>query len=62
MDLMKEIVIELIERAGVSKDKIWGIGVGLPGPKNVSEGSALKNVVNPKFLPGRDNVPVVKIL
>lgn len=62
MNLMEEISNELIEREGESRDKIWGIGVGLPGPMVVSEGSVLKNVVNPHFFPGWDNVPVVKIL
>lgn len=62
MDLMEKIANELIEREGESRDKIWGIGVGLPGPMVVSEGSVLKNVVNPHFFPGWDNVPVVNIL
>lgn len=62
MDMMEEIVNELIASEDVSKEKIWGIGVGLPGPMKVSEGSVLKNVVNPQFFPGWDNVPVVDIL
>ncbi len=62
MDMMEEIVNKLIALEDVSKDKIWGIGVGLPGPMKVSEGSVLKNVVNPQFFPGWDNVPVVDIL
>lgn len=62
MDLMEEITNELIMLEGEPRDKIWGIGVGLPGPMVVSEGSVLKNIVNPQFIPGWDNVPVVKIL
>jgi len=62
MNLMEELVNELIALSGVPKEKIWGIGVGLPGPMVVSEGSVLKNVVNPQFFPGWDNVPVVDIL
>jgi len=62
IDMMEEMVIELIGKEGVSRDKIWGVGVGLPGPMVVSEGTVLKSLVNPKFLPGWDNVPVVNLL
>jgi len=62
MDMMEQILNELIALENVTKDKIWGIGVGLPGPMMVSEGSVLKNAVNPQFFPGWENVPVVDIL
>lgn len=62
MDMMEDIVNELISLENIPRDKIWGIGVGLPGPMMISEGSVLKNVVNPQFFPGWDNVPVVNIL
>ncbi|REL24946.1 ROK family transcriptional regulator [Rhodohalobacter sp. SW132] len=62
MAMMEEIVNELLEKEGVAREKIWGVGVGLPGPMVISEGTILKSVVNPQFLPGWDNVPVVKML
>jgi len=62
MDMMEEVINDLINLEKVTKKKIWGVGVGLPGPMRVSEGSVLKNVVNPQFFPGWDNVPVVDIL
>lgn len=62
MEMMEEVVLKLIVLENVTKDKIWGIGVGLPGPMMVREGSVLKNAVNPQFFPGWDNVPVVDIL
>lgn len=62
MDMMETMVNELISLEKVPRDKIWGIGVGLPGPMMVSDGSVLKNIVNPQFFPGWDNVPVVNIL
>ena len=62
MELMEDLVHKLIALEGIQNDMIWGIGVGLPGPMLISEGSVLKNIVNPQYLPGWDNVPVVKIL
>lgn len=62
MDMMEELVNQLIAISDVPKEKIWGIGVGLPGPMLVSEGSVLKNMVSPHLMPGWDNVPVVDIL
>lgn len=62
MELMEDIVHQLIAREGIPNDMIWGVGVGLPGPMLISRGSVLKNMVNPQYLPGWENVPVVKIL
>src|SRR5690606_17199213 len=38
-----------------------GVGVGLPGPLDVSKG-IVANAINPKAFPGWTNVPVVDIL
>lgn len=62
MDLLAETANDLIAREGVSRERIWGVGVGLPGPLGVSEGSVATNVVNPQAFPGWTNVPVVDIL
>ncbi|MEX0779818.1 MAG: ROK family transcriptional regulator [Balneolales bacterium] len=62
MNLMSEKAEELIQMEGIDKSKIWGVGVGFPGPLVVSEGSVRTNAVNPQFLPGWENVPVVRIL
>lgn len=62
MDLMEEFVNELIGLENVPKERIWGVGVGLPGPMVVNKGSAQKKMVNPHLLPGWDHVPVVDIL
>jgi predicted NBD/HSP70 family sugar kinase len=59
---MEDFVSQLISLEGVPTDMIWGVGVGLPGPMLISEGSVLKSMVNPQYLPGWDNVPVVEIL
>jgi len=62
IDLMVKMVNDIIEKAGLDYDIIWGIGVGLPGPLAISEGSASKNIVNPEALPGWENVPMVREL
>lgn len=62
IDLMVDMVSGIIEKAGLDRDIIWGIGVGLPGPLAISEGSATTNIVNPEALPGWENVPMVREL
>lgn len=62
MDLLAGTALELIRYGQVPKDRIWGVGVGLPGPLGVSEGSFVTNVANPTAFPGWHNVPVVDIL
>lgn len=62
MDLIEKNVNRLVEMEGINTDKLWGVGVGLPGPLVISEGSIVTNVVNPQFFEGWDHVPVVEIL
>lgn len=60
IELMVEATKKLI--AQHDNDKIWGVGVGLPGPLQISDNSAVSNVVNPAAFPGWTNVPVVDLL
>jgi predicted NBD/HSP70 family sugar kinase len=62
MDLLEETALKLIQQEGITRERILGVGVGLPGPIGVSEGSFVTNLVNPKAFPGWTNVPVVDIL
>jgi len=62
MVMLEETAKELINREGVSLEKIWGVGLGLPGPFSVSDGMVSKDVVSPIGLPGWSNVPVRDIL
>lgn len=62
LDLMETTAQRLVEHQGLTTDRIWGIGVGLPGPLEISEESVVNNMVNPKAFPGWKNVPVVDIL
>ena len=62
MVLLENTAKELIQREQIPLDKIWGVGVGLPGPLAVTDGNIVKNVVNPIALPGWSHVPVRDIL
>jgi len=62
MNILESTAKELIKREGVELEKIWGVGIGLPGPFSVSDGMVVKDVVTPIGLPGWSNVPVREIL
>src|SRR5690606_25789663 len=55
LDLMASTVAEL---AGtVDARRIWGVGVGFPGPLRIAEG-VVDNIINPEGFPGWENVSV----
>ena len=62
MDLIVDTADALMSAEGLRLDQIWGVGVGLPGPLDISSGSVVTNVVNPKAFPGWVDVPVADIL
>jgi predicted NBD/HSP70 family sugar kinase len=39
----------------VERDRIWGVGVGFPGPLRIAEG-VVDNIINPEGFPGWENV------
>lgn len=57
--LMAETAAGLLETAGVPHERIWGVGVGFPGPLQITRDRTVESVVNPDFFPGWKNVPVV---
>ena len=62
LSLMVDVVNRLIEQEEANKDRVWGVGVALPGPLGISEGSVVTNVANPSDFPGWTNVPVTSRL
>ncbi len=62
IDMIVQSVRRLIKKARIKKSKLWGVGVGVPGPMILLDNSIRANIINPKFYPGWDNVPIVQIL
>ncbi|HLU81861.1 MAG TPA: ROK family transcriptional regulator [Trueperaceae bacterium] len=59
LDLMASTVAEL---AGtVDARRVWGVGVGFPGPLRIGEG-VVDNIINPEGFPGWENVSVRELL
>lgn len=62
MVLFEKTVKRLIASEKIKMDKLWGVGVGLPGPLGVFEGSVTTKTVNPRLMPGWSNIPAAKLL
>ncbi len=55
LDLVVKVVHELSE--DVHERRLWGIGIGFPGPLHITDG-VVDNVINPEGFPGWENVSV----
>lgn len=62
LGLMAETTERLLAQQGAPRESILGVGVGFPGPLDISRGSVVTNVVNPRRFPGWENVAVVDTL
>ncbi|MDX1429398.1 MAG: ROK family protein, partial [Rhodothermales bacterium] len=62
IELMAGTVVELMNTDGIDKARVWGVGIGLPGPLGKTRDSAVTNVVNPFAFPGWTSVPIVDAL
>ena len=62
MVLFEKTALDLIKAEGIPMSRVWGIGVGLPGPLGIDDSNVITKVVNPKLMPGWINVPVGKKL
>lgn len=61
-DLLETTARTLIEREGLTDDRVWGVGVGLPGLFGIARGSVVSNVVSPQAFPGWHDVPVAEVV
>lgn len=59
IELMVRVVGELT--AVVDANRVWGVGVGFPGPLRIVDG-VVDNVINPDGFPGWENVSVAEKL
>ncbi len=55
LDLVAMTVSQLSQ--GVDERRLWGVGVGFPGPLHITDG-VVDNVINPEGFPGWENVSV----
>lgn len=56
--LMESTTHALLQRAGLQQGRLWGLGIGVPGPLDIQENGII-NVINPEAFPGWHDVPVV---
>ncbi|MDZ4700175.1 MAG: ROK family transcriptional regulator [Rhodothermales bacterium] len=62
LTMMDEAVQTLIRRQDIEPSRLWGVGLGLPGPLGVASGLEGIRVVNASEFPGWTNVPIADIL
>jgi predicted NBD/HSP70 family sugar kinase len=58
LDLLESTARTLVQQQGLDVGQVWGVGVGIPGPLDISAGSVVTNLANPAAFPGWHNVPV----
>lgn len=51
---LSELLEVLIERSGVARESLWGIGLGVPGPVEFATGRS----ISPPIMPGWHNYPI----
>lgn len=57
LELMVETVGTLIERQALPRERVWGLGIGVPGPMHQAE-DGNGYLVNPKAFPGWQDIPL----
>jgi len=56
LDLVCDHIRRMLEETGLSSERLYGIGIGVPGPVDFSAGT----VVSPPIMPGWDGFPIVQ--
>lgn len=62
IQLMVSTINELTNTPKVQSAHFCGVGIGLPGPLEITSNNEVKNTINPKAFPNWKNVPVGKML
>lgn len=62
IDLMVKMIKVLIDNQNLTEDQLGGVGIGFPGPLNISRQNLVSNIVSPKAFPNWNDVPVVDML
>lgn len=58
IDRMVDTVAALMDRAALPDDRLWGVGVGVPGPLHAPTEAMPGGSTSPDAFPGWDHVPV----
>jgi glucokinase-like ROK family protein len=53
-----ELISRMLAEQGLSPDRLYGIGIGVPGPVDFSQGK----LVSPPIMPGWDGFPIIQTL
>jgi predicted NBD/HSP70 family sugar kinase len=59
-EMMAVTVDALLAEAGLSSDRLWGIGIGVPGPMHQAPDVSGTYLINPKAFPGWQDVPLAQ--
>lgn len=62
LDLITDMVEQFTAYPDLAPNRISGVGIGFPGPIEITDGNVVTNMVNPKAFPGWQHVPVVDLL
>ena len=62
LDALAAAVEELVERHRPARGKVWGVGLGVPGPMVPSPDGSGTYVVSPRSLSGWHDVPLAEML
>jgi predicted NBD/HSP70 family sugar kinase len=62
LDLMENTTRKLAEKAGIGFDRLWGIGIGVPGPLGYDKDDPSVKMAQPWAFSGWDHVPLAKLL
>lgn len=57
LNLLVDTAEALMQREGLTRESVWGVGIGIPGPMQQGE-EGKDYVVNPKAFPGWHRVPL----
>jgi predicted NBD/HSP70 family sugar kinase len=60
--LMRDTVKRLVDQASLPDERLWGVGVGMPGPLHLSANDPEGGSASPDAFPGWTRVPVAHLL
>jgi predicted NBD/HSP70 family sugar kinase len=62
LELMENTTRTLVKRANIALDRIWGVGIGVPGPLGTDHVNGNRKFAQPWAFTGWDHVPLAELL